>query len=336
MSSSNLEMLFAEAFESLSRVVHGLGRLPVEVRAEALAAHVAHVYAAGLRLPATVNLEVEAPPSGEFPADWPGLGRADRASPSATDLLRGLWSDLDRGARLPPESRASWWRGTFGARWGALAVALLERLQAEIMEVRGRSPLPVLPPPPPAVLPSFTPSPPQRRATGRERARQSGPPPRSVLGIRFHPVADGLLVDAVHPAGPAAGHLAAGELLTHVDGASTANRDDRSIAAILEGAPGQGRRLRIQGAQGRREILVFGVSPNDLLAAPTELRLLILDRDAAYSILATLPTLGFSLEETEDQEGLVLVRGPAGAAGVLRATLAEGAEHGLWDLLESD
>lgn len=330
MSSPDPISSFADTCESFDRLVHGLSRLPPHLRAEALASHVAHVYAGGLRLPEGGSAS-EAPDAGPWPEDWPGLGAADRASPPATVLLRGLWSDLDRGTRAI--DRAAWWRTTFTLRWGALAVAALERLQVEIMEVRTGS-TPERPPerstaPP---LPSIVPAPPQRIPSGRARPRpQTG---RAVLGLRFSPEADGLRVGAVHPNGPAAGMLQPGELVTHVDGVPLSGRPDEAVAAALEGAPGQTRRFRVLGEDGPRQVEIVGVLAEDLAGAPVDLDLVVLDRDQADAMLLSLAEAGFGIQPSADQEGVVRVRGPASATAALRIALREGEAQGWWEVLQ--
>lgn len=339
-------------------LVDGLHAVPDPARPQALAAHLVHLYGAALRLPEHPPPKA-APPPPPWPGTWPGLGQAEGSAPDLSTLLRGLTADLDRGLLLvqeDPAAAAGWWRHTFHARWGTLLCAALPRLHEALrdrpVEVSPREPAPSAaepvraetPAPPPSRpaptfaresgggLLSFEPAPPERVSTDRRRAPAT-PEARGVLGVRFEPTPEGLAVTAVHPSGPAAGRLTAGDVLVAIDGMPLAGRDADSVRAALASLPGQTRELRVARGPGLRSVSVQAVLASDLPAPPLRLHVLVLDRDAVAALADTLGPVGVRFDPDPDQEGLVIVSAPPEAAAAVHATLADGAEQGLWDVL---
>jgi hypothetical protein len=379
---------FADAARAWLELIAAAARLPLTVRAEAFAAHLVHLYAAGLRLPvaAAAPDRVDA---FAWPEDWPGFAALEAGTPDTTALLRGVSSDLATGLwwfERDPDAGAAWWRATFDARWGTLAVAALPRLHLGVVAGRravggppaeggsatadpaAREPAaagpdagqpgarsaptehPDLPasspsggsapraPGEPATTPagggmllSFEPAKPERRPTGRARAPIGE---QGVLGVRCEPERDGLRVQAVHPAGPAAGQLAPGDLLMQVDGVSLAGLDHATAPAALAGSIGVARRVRARRGDDDLHLALTPVAPGALSAGPSRVPLLVLDRDAAAATLAVLMQIGVSVTASEDQEGLVELVIPPGAGGAVLASLRDGEDQGLWEILE--
>ncbi|MFT7521924.1 MAG: hypothetical protein ACI9MC_004076 [Kiritimatiellia bacterium] len=356
------------AWRSLVEQSH---QLPLAQRLEALAGHVAHIYAAGLRLPATDVWREQAPDLPDWPHTWPGVGGLDRANPSLTVLLRGLSADLDRGVVVwendGPEHALRWWRAQFDERWGTLALACLERLHGGLRSVRlaARDAAPplesntsdeaVISAPPadlgPRVVPEPRASPPADRGvvaraggvvlpsfeplppTRLSSGRQRPRVERGVLGIRFEVVTDGAVVRAVHPAGPATGELQAGDLLRSVAGVSLQGRSQAEVGVLISGAIGEVQRFDVERDGERFAVRLAAVSADELVARPLELQLLVLDRDAAGLLLGSLADRGVVATPDPDQEGLLRVCAPASLSALLRATLDGGAEQGLWEIL---
>lgn len=337
---------FADACRSWRDLIDRAAQLEAAERLEALAAHLVHLYAAGLRLPATDAPAGEPPAPSPWPEDWPGLGPLDERRPPLTLLLQGVTSDVTRGLAWSDDaaSAAGWWRSTFDARWGTLAIASMEQLHHAVVTLRSGAPEPPadrvddaptdpgeVAAPQPGGLLSFEPAPPERRPSGRVRARSDEM--RGVLGVRFEPSAEGLRVTAVHPAGPAAGVLTPGDLLVAVDGLPLGGRSTTEAGAALAGPAGRPRTFQVARGSGLVEVHITGVTAESLADAPLSLRLLVLDRDAASAILPTLADLDVSVHADAEQEGLVDLQVPARSRPAVQAILAEGQDQGWWDLL---
>ena len=370
---------FADACRRWTDVIDAAAQLDEPDRVEALAAHLVHVYAAGLRLPPADRPQAPPPDPRPWPSAWPGLGELEAGPPTLSLLLRGVTSDVTRGMAWldagEPASALGWWRSSFDARWGLLAVVALERLHRAVAQNRtataseagdgeqppadpaphatppgppmpqpggeapptsaarepGGGPQPTLAAPEPGGLLSFVPAPPQRRPTGRHRARAGDA--RGVLGLRFEPVSHGLHVTAVHPSGPAAGQLEPGDVLAAVDGLPLAGRTLDEATAALAGPPGQTRSFQVARGVGLEQVDVTAVAPEALAAAPVTVQVLVLDRDAAGAVLPTLEQLGVQATRDPDQEGLLELLVHPEAAAATRALLGEGEQQGWWEVL---
>jgi hypothetical protein len=346
---------FADACRRWCDLIEGAARLEPQVRVEALTAHLVHLYAAALRLE-PADAPESPPPPAPWPTTWPGLGYAEDDPPPTSLLIEGVTSDVSRGlawhAAGETRSAAAWWRSSFDTRWGTLAVAALQRLHHAAQAARTDSPAtsppvsaipspleavptadePAVAAPQPSPLLSFEPAPPQRRPTGRLRTRSEAP--RGVLGFRFDVGPDGLRVTAVHPASPAASRLDVGDVIVSIDGMPLAGRTATEAGAALSGAPGQPRTFQVARGAGLVHVEVTAVAPEQLAAAPVTLRLLVLDRDAAQSVLVSLEELGLELRHDPDQEGLVELIADANAAAAARVVLGEGEVQGWWEVLD--
>ena len=333
---------FADAVRGWIAVIRAAAGLAPPARIEALTAHLVHLYAAGLRLPASGpppdRIDVDA-----WPEDWPGLGAPDAATPPLTTLLRGLTADLATGLawhEAAPPQAAAWWRSSFDARWGTLAAAALPRLHLAVVASRASDGGAAAAADPPAPRRAFAtpagpllqvePAPPERRSTGRARVASA---PTGVLGVRCAPASDGLRVEAVHPAGPAAGVLAPGDLLLRIDGTTLAGLHGATAQAALAGPIGAPRLVVVRTADAVETRTVIPVDPASLAAGPTRVHLLVLDSDAAGTLLAGLAAIGVEVGLSDDHEGLVELIAPPGAAGAVLDGLRDGQEQGFWEVL---
>lgn len=344
-------------------LVHQAHRLDPSARLEALATHLAHLYACGLRLPVAAGPPPEPPAVEPWPDSWPGLGEAEGAAPSTTVLIEGLTSDLSRGLTLAdkdPGLALAWWRHTFDARWGTLATVAMVRLHPTL--VQERSPAtpadevqvvdpaaPVertetvvdegMPPEPPTVAPakapsmlSFEPAPPTRVGLGRGR-QPSTAADRGVLGLRFDRGRGGLTVTAVHPQGPAAGRLEVGDQVVAVDGLPLANRDETQIQAALSGPAGQARTFSVARGAGLVPVEIIPMAADQLAAPPLSIAVLILDSDAAQVLRDRASSIGAQTRQDEEQEAVLHLTGPADATPAATQLVSVGEAAGWWERL---
>lgn len=349
----------AAAARDWDALIRAASSLSLGDRVEAFTAHLVHLYATGLRLP-TAGPAPERLPSPDWPSDWPGFQVFEPGNPELSVLIRGLSADIAMGLswyERDPDQGAGWWRQTFDERWGTLAVASLPRLHLAVATCRREvsqsaslvaptpasepeprpRPLTVLAPldePTPARTPGALlaqePLPPERRPTGRARAVLGG---TGVLGVRCEPHAQGLRVKAIHPTGPAAQSIEVDDLLVEIDGIPLAGLSMEGAQAALSSRPDQSRTVRLRRGAEERTVRLTAVVPTALGAAPGPVKLLVLDRDAAQTVLDTLSDLGVALRTSPEQEGLIEIVAPPGTADALQASLRDGADQGWWEIL---
>ena len=151
------------------------------------------------------------------------------------------------------------------------------------------------------------------------------------LGIRFDADSGGLRVTAVHPAGPAAGLLSAGDVLVSVDGLPLRGRDDDALRAALSGPVGVARAFQVARGAGLDQVDVVAVSAEELAAAPLQVSLLVLDSDALAGLVPRLQALAVEIVEDPDQPGLLHLTGPADATPRVQTFVEVGQAAGWWE-----
>ncbi|MEZ4318495.1 MAG: DUF5063 domain-containing protein [Myxococcota bacterium] len=246
--------LFAELTRDFCSIVLQGHGFTLEDRVVSVDAGLARVLAAGVTLP-IVPGTVPADPSSPFDeAAWPGFGSYERywtvgelAQPGEpipcqmSQTLRfvfgQLWVGLEQYEERDTERAAGTWGRGYEDSWGPAATELLHALHPAVRGYREDA---------------------RRRVQQRRRGSQvlemvaprpvePAPEPRDrpMLGVRFEACDGGVAVVAVHPQGPAAGALIAGDIVLSVDGRSLADLSGEAAGAEMVGPIGESRRYEV-------------------------------------------------------------------------------------------
>ncbi|MCB9673991.1 MAG: DUF5063 domain-containing protein [Alphaproteobacteria bacterium] len=257
--------LFAELTRDFCSIVLQGAAMSLEDRAVSVDQGLAQLLAAGLALP-IVPGEVRPDPASPWDeAAWPGFGSFERywtvgalAEPSEPlpcllsqtlqFVFAQLWVGLEAFEAGEPERAAGIWGRGYEDTWGPASTEMLHALHPVVRGYREdarrrvqkrRKGAPGLD----LVTPASEPAP--VLAEPAMPALPEGEPDRPLLGVRFEPCPGGVAVLAVHPQGPAAGRLDAGDVVLAVDGTSLADLPPDEAGAMLVGAVGEVRRYEV-------------------------------------------------------------------------------------------
>lgn len=179
--------------------------------------------------------------------DWPGLGSFEdywretpdgpvpmRLSDTLHVVVQQLWAGLETFESGEPELAAGRWGAGFATTWGPASLEVLGVLHEPVLAYRADR------------LASQRPA--KRSASPLVMVAHRSPPPkndRPTLGLRIQPVAGGVQIVAVHPTGPAAGVLLAGDIVIAVEGHSLDGLSEDDAGSALAGPIGTARRYEV-------------------------------------------------------------------------------------------
>ncbi|MBT3217862.1 MAG: DUF5063 domain-containing protein [Proteobacteria bacterium] len=149
--------------------------------------------------------------------------------------------------------------------------------------------------------------------------------PKPMLGLRFEPVPGGVEVVAVHPEGPAANVLYAGDFLLSVEGQPLDGLSAEEAGNALVGSVGVPQQIEV--FRDGETLTVLLTSVNRTLG-PRELKMAIFHPEGAKRAVMALQILGCTTTIAADQ--LVVVPGPDVAEADVLLLLQAGVEGGVW------
>jgi hypothetical protein len=147
-----------------------------------------------------------------------------------------------------------------------------------------------------------------------------------VMGLRLIAVEGGAEIAAVHPRGPAEGHLLPGDLVLAIDAAPVQGDSPQALGMELGGETGTTRRLTIYRSGETSEIPITLVDPEELTRA---IRLRVLIPQAAERAATALRILGCSAEFFEPDE-LRIQPAPEVSPADVDALIDAGETNSIW------